>query len=374
MNRSVLFVGAFPRPAALERYVSGDLAARLESHGWQVRVASRAVSRAGRLWDILWHTWRARNEYEIACVDLYSGPAFLWAQAACAVLKRLRKRFVLTLHGGSLPQFARRHPRRVERLLCAAAAVTCPSPYLLAQMRHVRADLILLPNGLDLAKYSFRERRPPFRHLVWLRAFHAIYNPGLAVEVVAKLKPGGDLRLTMIGPDKKDGSLASTKAAAARLGVAGAVSFRGAVAKQDVPNELAEGDIFMNTTNFDNTPVSVLEAMACGLPVVTTNVGGIPYLLEDGQTALLTPPGDAKTMADAVRRLGHEPELASKLGRNARAKVELFSWEGILPKWEELLESLAAGQRIAAQGGKRDTAQKSLLTGPGTEDASWERC
>ena len=130
----------------------------------------------------------------------------------------------------------------------------------------------------------------------------------------------------------------------------------------------------MNTTNFDNTPVSVLEAMACGLPVVTTNVGGIPYLLEDGQTALLTPPGDAKTMADAVRRLGHEPELASKLGRNARAKVELFSWEGILPKWEELLESLAAGQRIAAQGGKRDTAQKSLLTGPGTEDASWERC
>ena len=358
MRPAVLFVGAFPRPAALERYVSGDLAARLKTLGWRVQVTSQATGRAGRLGDILWQIWRASAEYEIACVDVFSGPAFIWAQAACIFLNWLRKPFVLTLHGGGLPDFACRHPRRVEKLLLSAAAVTCPSPYLLARMGHLRADLMLLPNGLELARYPFRERRPPFRRLIWLRAFHDIYNPELAVAALSKLRRGSDLRLTMIGPDKRDGSLEKTRQAALRLGVAEAVSFRGAVAKQDVPNELGQGDLFLNTTNYDNTPVSVLEAMACGLPVVSTNVGGIPYLLEDGQTGLLTPPGDAEAIAAAVFRLGQEPELAMKLGRNARAKVERFDWGVVLPRWEGLLGGLAGGEKVPGPASIKPAARR----------------
>jgi len=349
MNRSVLFVGAFPRPATLERYVSGDLALRLQKLGWRVRVTSQSPSRLGRLGSILWQTWRARKDCSIACVDLYSGPAFVWAEAACTLLRWLRKPFVLTLHGGSLPEFASQHRNRVKKLLCSAAAVTCPSPYLLASIRDLRPDLILLPNGLELARYPFRERRPPFRRLVWLRAFHEIYNPVLAVVALSKLRQAIDIRLTMIGPDKKDGSLQRTQGTAARLGVAQAVDFRGAVSKQDVPNELGQGDIFLNTTNFDNTPVSVLEAMACGLPVVSTNVAGIPFLVEDGQTGLLTPPEDAEAIVGAVTRLEQEPGLAAKLGRNARAKVELFDWGMVLPRWEELLSGLAGGARVKGE-------------------------
>src|SRR5207302_287455 len=82
------------------------------------------------------------------------------------------------------------------------------------------------------------------------------------------------------------------------------------------PNHLSRGDIFLNTTNCDNTPVSEMEAMACGLPVVSTNVGGIPYLVEDGESALLTPPADAEAMSNAVVRLMHEPILARCLGWN----------------------------------------------------------
>lgn len=347
---SLLFVGAFPRPAALERYVSGDLALRLNALGWRVRLTSQATDRLGRLLDILSHVWRSRGDYDLACVDVYSGPAFMWAEAACGLLRLLRKPYILTLHGGNLPEFSQACPSRVTRLLSSAVAVTCPSPYLFARMRAFRSDLLLIPNGLDLNRYAFRERVPPLRRIVWLRAFHAMYNPCLAIEVVARLGQRGDAHLTMIGPDK-DGSLRQVKAAANRLGVESAVTLRGAIEKDGVPTELALGDVFLNTTNVDNTPVSVLEAMACGLPVVSTKVGGIPFLLEHGQDALLAPVDDAEGLSTAIVRLQEEPGLAAKLGRNARDKAQSFDWGVVLPTWRLLLEGVLAGNLNASSVG-----------------------
>ena len=349
--KSVLFVGAFPGPAALERYVSGDLAVRLQSLGWNIQVTSRRAGRVIRALEILLDTWRWRQKYSVACVDVFSGPAFLWAVAACALLRRLGKPYVLTLHGGSLPEFAGRHPARVRRLLSKATAVTCPSPYLVDEMRYLRPDLILLPNGLEVARYPFRERRPPLRHLIWLRAFHEIYNPELAVRLLSRIREKHkDVRLTMIGPDKGDGSLQKTRQTAARLGVEAVVDFMGAVPKQDVPGLLAQGDIFLNTTNYDNTPVSVLEAMACGLPVISTNVGGIPRLLEDNETALLVPPANVEAMTQAVIRLFQEPNLGLRLARNGRKRVEAFDWTGVLPQWERLLAGLIPGPNSLCSG------------------------
>lgn len=350
-RKSVLFVGAYPGPASLERYVSGELALKLSSLGWNVQLTSRRAGRLARVLGMLLDTWRWRWKYAIACVDVFSGPAFLWAEAACALLRKLGKPYVLTLHGGNLPEFSRQHPGWVRRLLSLAAAVTCPSAYLLAEMRQLRPDLILLPNGVDLTRYIYREPHSPLNHLVWLRAFHEIYNPMLAVEVVGRIHhkhPG--IHLTMIGPDKGDGSYQKTKAAACRLGVESAMSFPGAISKRDVPRQLAQADILLNTTNFDNTPVSVIEAMACGLPVVSTNVGGIPHLLRDGDTALLVRPANVAAMTQAVARLVEEPDLALRLGRNGRKLIEAFDWRILLPQWEQLLGRLLPSQPSAGSG------------------------
>jgi glycosyltransferase involved in cell wall biosynthesis len=338
--QSILFVGAFPRPAALERFVSGDLAGRLQSRGWKVQVTSRQPGRLARLATIVLETWRGSARCDIACVDVFSGPAFLWAEAACAILRRARKPYVLTLHGGNLPDFSKRNPFRVKKLLNSAAAVTCPSPYLVTEMRQFRPDLTLIPNGVDLSRYRFRERQPPLRHLVWLRAFHAIYNPVMAVEVLAELRREHEMKLTMIGPDKGDGSLEQVKSEVRRLNLEGRVRLPGAVPKAAVPNALNSGDIFLNTSHFDNTPVSVIEAMACGLPVVTTNVGGIPYLLEHGKTALLVQPGNVAEMAAAVTRLVTKPDLAAQLSANGRKLAESFDWYVVLPQWLKLFTQL----------------------------------
>jgi glycosyltransferase involved in cell wall biosynthesis len=155
----------------------------------------------------------------------------------------------------------------------------------------------------------------------------------------------------MAGPDKGDGSLEETRQAARELGVEDRIAFPGAVPKSEVPATLAKGGIFLNTTSIDNTPVSVLEAMACGLCVVSTNVGGIPYLLRHGQDALLVPPGDADAMAAAVRTLVARPDLAAAMAASARQRAEEFDWARILPEWQRLLRSITGRGQLHMRAG-----------------------
>ena len=344
---SVLVVGNFLSGNTVgTRGICEDLAERLVASGWLVLSTSRQRRRLVRIGDMVRTTWARRRQYDVAQVDVYSGNAFAWAEAVCWTLRRARKPYVLTLRGGDLPGLAGRWPRRMRRLLHSAAEVTVPSGYLLEQMRPYRSDLCLLPNPLDLSAYRHRLRERAGPRLVWLRAFHAIYNPSIAPQVVGLLlREFPAIRLTMLGPDKGDGSLERTQRAALRLALPDRIRFPGAVSKAEVAASLNHADIFLNTANVDNTPVSVLEAMACGLCVVSTNVGGIPYLLEHEHDALLVSPADPGAAANAVWRILTEPGLAQRLSANARRKVQAFDWSRILPQWEELLTDVGNGRR-----------------------------
>jgi glycosyltransferase involved in cell wall biosynthesis len=209
-------------------------------------------------------------------------------------------------------------------------------------MKHYRKDILLIPNALDLSQYSFRPRRQPHPHLIWLRAFHKIYNPEMAVRIVALARQAAPaIRLTMIGPDKGDGQLQRTKQLADRLGVLDRIEFIPGVAKSEVPRWLQSGDIFLNTSTVDNTPVSVLEAMACGLCVVSTDVGGLRYLLTHEHDALIAPSADENGMTSAVFRILNDAALSTRLSENARRKAAQLDWSAILPLWEELFRRTA---------------------------------
>jgi len=159
----------------------------------------------------------------------------------------------------------------------------------------------------------------------------------MAVRVVAELSvEWPDLELVMAGADKGDGSMQQVERLAAELGVQSRVKLPGQVPKERVPDLFERADIFLNTTNIDNTPISVLEAMACGLCVVSTDVGGIPYLVQNGHDALLVPPDDAPAMAEAVRRLLRQPAAAETLSRNARQTAERCDWSRIIPQWQSI--------------------------------------
>lgn len=342
MPPPVLFIGTYLETRQGSRAVSEDLALQLEASGWVTTCTSRVHSRPGRLGDMLHSVWTERKQFAVAVVDVHSGPAFAYAEAASWWLRRLRKPYVLTLHGGQLPEFAHRYPERVRRLLASAHAVTAPSRYLQETMRPYHSAIRMIPNPLDIRRYPYRVRAVAAPKLAWLRAFHLIYDPLLAIDVVDRLRRDfPNLTLQMAGPDK-DGSLSEVQAAINRRDVGAYVTVAGAIPKTQVPVFLDHSDVFLNTTTADNTPVSVIEAMACGLCVVTTHVGGIPYLLDHGKDSLLVPAGDATAMTAAVAALLTSPALAERLSRSARRKAEAFDWSIVLPQWTDLLEHVSS--------------------------------
>ena len=341
MDNSILLVGNFLSQKVYTRSVGEELALRLEENGWQVYTTSGFLARLPRLIDMITTVISLRSKYRVALVEVYSGMAFLWAEAVCGLLKRLGKPYIAVLHGGNLPAFANRYPQRVNKLLSNAAVVVTPSNYLQVELQQYKQEIIQIPNPLDIRKYSFHLRSRPEPRLIWLRSFHRIYNPLLAVRVLNLLRESyQNVHLAMIGFDKGDGSLQKVEEYINDHGLQNHVSIVRGVPKNEVPEKLSKGDIFMNTTNIDNTPVSVIEAMACGLCVVSTNVGGIPYLLHDGEDALLVPLNDAEAMANAIRRILTEPGLAERLSHNARKKAEQFDWSVVLPQWEKLLSEV----------------------------------
>lgn len=337
--RRVLFVGNF-LSAHLNRGYSEELTDRLEARGWEIIRTSSQLGRTRRLADMLQTVWANRHRYEIAHVDVFSGSAFVWAEATCLLLRALGKPYVLTLRGGNLPDFAIRWPGRVRRLLESASLVTAPSRYLVETMLAYRRDLVVLRNAVDTSAYGFRERTAPQPRLAWVRAFHSIYNPTLAIDVLARVsRHWPDATLAMVGPDK-DGTLARVERRARELDMHARLRIVGAIPKREIPRYLADADVFLNTTDIDNTPITLLEAMSAGLCVVSTAVGGVPFMVRHEHDAMLVPPRDADAMAGAISRILVEPGLAARLSREGYASAKQCDWEPVLRAWETTLQAV----------------------------------
>jgi glycosyltransferase involved in cell wall biosynthesis len=314
---------------------------RLRARRWPVQSSSSRQRRAARLVDMIAACLVKGSRSDVAHVDVFSGNAFWWAEISAWALRRSGCPYILTLHGGNLPAFARRWPHRVDRLLRSAAAVTAPSGYLAEAMRRFRGDVLLLPNGIDLAAYPCRVRPGAAPRLVWIRSFHRMYDPALAIKVVAALSAQHpQVQLVMVGPDR-DGTLSDVRRLAARMDVSSRVRFVPGVAKHEVPKYLSDADIFLNTTTVDNMPVTLLEAMACGLSVISTSAGGVPWLVQHERNGLLVDAGDEAGMTAAVERVLADPTFAGALMKNARAFAENFDWSAILPRWQQLLAAHA---------------------------------
>jgi L-malate glycosyltransferase len=139
----------------------------------------------------------------------------------------------------------------------------------------------------------------------------------------------------MVGPEK-DGSLASTMKNSELLNLD--VKFTGKLTKPEWIDLSLDYDVFINTTHFDNTPISVIEAMALGLPVVSTNVGGLPFLLENNINALLVNDNDVNRMVKAIVFLIENKHQAKAICLNARDLTESFDWNIVKNQWFEILK------------------------------------
>ncbi|WP_405199437.1 glycosyltransferase family 4 protein [Christiangramia sp. LLG6405-1] len=276
------------------------------------------------------------GNYQKVLIDTYSTQNFIFSKLCGSIARFRGKDYYFILHGGNLSNRLRSSGNYVTNLFQTATKLVAPSKFLYQQFKQLGFEnLICIPNAIPLKNYTFRNRMNANPKLLWIRSFQQLYNPKLAIQVLENLSVlYPESELCMVGPDK-DGSLEELKKYVKENELK--VSFPGKLSKPDLISLSEDYCIFLNTSNVDNTPVSVMEAMALGLPVVSTNVDGMPYLIQNEQTGLLVPPGDSKAMTTACIKLISEPEFSAQLAKNARIEVENFDWERVKHQWLDLL-------------------------------------
>ncbi len=308
----------------------------LQKEGFRIYSASHFKNKYLRLGHMLGSFFRYFRSTDLVLIDVYSTQNFWYAVVVSWLAKLFSKKYIPILHGGDLKNRFTRSPEATKKLFGNAYTVISPSLYLKEEVERLGfSNVRYLPNPLYVDNYRFKTRKILRPELLWVRAFDKIYNPMLALQTLEiLLKDHPEAGLKMVGPDK-DGSLSTCRKYAEERNLP--VTFTGKLKKQQWKALAADCDIFLNTTHIDNTPVSVLEAMALGLPVVSTNVGGIPFLIEAGKNGMLVPPNDAEAMAKAVQHLMNDPEAALAIAANARETAESFDWGVLKHQWTQLL-------------------------------------
>ncbi|WP_412060598.1 N-acetyl-alpha-D-glucosaminyl L-malate synthase BshA [Rubrivirga sp. IMCC45206] len=296
--------------------------------------------------------------------------------ATSAVLARdiLRKAglaipIVTTLHGTDITLIGKDPSFKpvVEHAIDASDGVTAVSDWLRRETYDsfdVSADIEVIPNFVDTVRFA-RQPKDHFKQAIapdgeklvaHISNFRKVKRATDAVEVFARLHAGGawppghprhgepgGVKLLMVGdgPDRQ-----ASEAKARELGVWADVRFIG---KQEPVEEiLSIADLFLMPSASETFGLAALEAMACGVPVVSSDVGGLPELNVDGETGALRPLGDVDGMTEAARRILTTPDLHATMATAARRRaVEHFDLESVVPLYEAYYERVLAGETVA---------------------------
>ncbi len=257
--------------------------------------------------------------------------SFLLAPApALAMARALGKRVILNYHSGEADNHLTRWRFLVHPWLRLAHEIVVPSEYLRGVFARHGYRARVVPNLVDTSYFRYRDRQSLRPHLVSTRNLERYYRIDNTLEAFAHVQaryPQATLSVAGYGSEE-----AQLRRLAASLGLSG-IRFLGRVEPNDLPAVLDEADVFVNSSVVDNQPVSVLEAFAAGLPVVSTPTGDIANMVRDGETGLLVPASDPAAMAKAVISLLEDPDRAMAMARRARGEVEKYSWPRVRERW-----------------------------------------
>lgn len=338
MKRTLLYIGNKLSKHGYTPTSIETLGLFFEKEGYTLLYASDKKNQLHRFLDMGWSVFKNRKKADYVVIDTYSTSSFWYAFMVSQLCRLLRLKYIPILRGGDLPQRLDKNPRFCQMIFNHSYKNVAPSHYLMdAFAKRNYPNLVYIPNTIEIENYPFQNREITTPKLLWVRSFAWLYNPKMAVDVLKELqKDYPDATLCMVGPDK-DGSLEETRSYANQQGVQ--VQFTGRLPKKEWIELSANYNLFINTTDFDNTPVSVMEALCLGLPVVTTNVGGIPFLLKDQEHALLVEAKDTQAMVEAIKELVNNPILKNKIVENAHELGKSFDWEKVRGMWRGILNA-----------------------------------
>lgn len=289
--------------------------------------------------------WIHKSRVSVVLIDTYSSKAFYYAFFCGMACQMLRIPYIPILRGGDLPARIRRSRSMSRRLFKGAVINVSPSAYLKAEFEKEGYLVRCISNNIPISKYPYRNRSSAMPKLLYVRAYQMLYNPVLAVRVLEKLVTKYPVStLCMVGPDK-DGSMDVVRRETEVLGLTDKVKINGRLSK-DEWIALSDGyDFFLNTTNYDNMPVSVMEAMALGMVVISTNVGGVPALIDHEVNGILVNANDVDGFVYWICRIVEDPALATRLSAAAREKAMSFDWSVVGPQWRDLINGAIERER-----------------------------
>jgi glycosyltransferase involved in cell wall biosynthesis len=278
---------------------------------------------------LLLRSWRA----DVLHVFSASYLSFILAPAPAILIGRLfGKKVILNYRSGEAEDHLRRWPRSSAPVMRLAHRIAVPSGYLVDVFRHFGMRAVSIHNFVDLKQFAFRAR--PVLRPVFLsnRNLEPNYNVACilrAFSIIQSRFP--EARLTIAG----DGSLRrSLETLASELGLKN-VEFVGRIGNDRMHELYDRSDIYLNGSDVDNMPGSLIEAFASGTPVVTTNAGGIPYIVSDRQTGLVVPVGDYRALASSAASLLEDQALAQSIIRNAYAECRKLQLGSNRPRMDE---------------------------------------
>jgi glycosyltransferase involved in cell wall biosynthesis len=340
----VVLVGPLPPPAGGMANQTRQLAELLHAAQAQVTVVQTnapyrpawvggvpVVRAVFRLLPYLGSVWAAAGRSNIMHIMANSGWSWhLFAAPAIWLAKLRGVPVIVNYRGGEAASFLAASQRAVQASMCRAARLIVPSAFLQEIFAQHAMSSAIVPNIIDLARFQPREpRNTDSAHLVVARNLEALYDNATALrafKLVQAQFPHARLTIAGTGPQEQH-----LRQLAVELGIGNAVAFAGRLDRDAMAALYRSADIMLNPSLADNMPNSVLESMASGVPVVSTNVGGVPYMVQDGITALLVPAGDAAAMAAACLKILASHEVWCRFSSAGVAEVQRYTWQQVAP-------------------------------------------
>jgi glycosyltransferase involved in cell wall biosynthesis len=283
---------------------------------------------------LLTQVWK----YDVIHIFSAAYLSFLIAPTPAILIGKLYgKKVLLNYHSGEAEDHLRRFGRTHIPIMNLADKVVVPSEFLVKVFSRFGIEATAIFNDIDVNRFEFRQRAPLRPVFLSNRNLQAHYGVDCVLRAFALIQQQvPEAALTVVGYGKQYEALQSLKS---ELNLKN-ISFTGRIEHEDIYQHYSNADIFLNASKVDNQPLSILEAFACGLPVVTTNAGGIPYMVTDGETGFVVPVGDYRALADRALELLTRQNTATMVQR-ARAEVMRYTWEVVSEQWRQLYHDLA---------------------------------
>lgn len=279
--------------------------------------------------------------YDVIHIFSASYFSFLLAPVPALIISRIfRKKTILNYRSGEADDHLARW-RSAVPTINLFDRVVAPSDYLVDVFEKYKIKATSIANVVDTTRYIFKPRSPLRPLFLSNRNLEPLYNVECIVRAFGNIQRAfPDARLLIAG----DGSQRESLEALVQKLELKNVEFLGSIPPAEMPAIYERADVYLNAPNLDNMPNSLIEAFACGMPVVSTNAGGIPYIVEHERNGLLVDIGDDEALARQAIRLLRSPALAEFLAHQARADCENYSWEKVRSEWVQIYRELSDRQ------------------------------